>query len=231
MVLYSIARWLHIFSGMTALAALWIPLFTRKGSPLHRRVGWVYVGAMALSAVTGLGISGWRFLEERSPYALFLMYVGVLSAASASFGVRLLRSRARTGAHRHPFDLGLSALLVLLALVTAGHGLARGQPLLYGFAPVGLWVGGSQLYYWLRPPTGRLHWWFEHMGAMLGSGIATLTAFLVVNARHLGMDGFQLALFLGPTVVGITVNLVWERYYRRRFSRPAAGPLQGGATP
>lgn len=233
MVLYLIARWTHILAGMTAFLALWLPLVARKGGPLHRKVGWVYVVAMAVVAVTGLGLSGWRFLESRDPMALFLMYVGVLSAASSSLGVRVLRTRTRTGAHRHPFDLGLACLLVLSALVTAGYGLAVGEPLLYGFAPVGLLSGSAQLFYWLRPPTGRMHWWFQHMGAMIGSGIGTLTAFLVVNAPHLGVEGFQLAVFLGPTVVGVVGLNLWQRYYRRRFTaKPSAlGATSAAATP
>jgi uncharacterized membrane protein len=220
MVLYSVARWLHILAGMVAFVALWLPLIARKGGPLHRRVGWLYVGAMVVAAITGVGISAWRFITQPQNAAptLFLMYVGVLSAGAATMGVRVIRTKARAGASRHPFDLGMAALVGLMGLVTTGYGLAASHSLLYGFGPVGILIAGGQLYYWLRPPTGRLHWWFEHMGAMIGSGIGTLTAFFVVNARHLGMSGFQLALFLGPTVVGVIGLKIWERYYRQRFA-------------
>lgn len=110
-----------------------------------------------------------------------------------------------------------------MALVTGAYGLSLGASLLYGFAPVGLLVGGSQLYFWLRPPAERMAWWFEHMGAMIGSGIGTLTAMLVVNARYLGVSGFDLALFLGPTVVGLVGLKLWERFYRQRFTaKPTA---------
>ncbi|HEX8701810.1 MAG TPA: hypothetical protein VF815_23485 [Myxococcaceae bacterium] len=226
MTLYLIARWLHISAGMVAFAALWLPLIGRKGGPLHRRAGWVYVGAMIVSALTGMVISGWRFFTQQGnpAPALFLMYVGVLSAASAIMGVRVIRTKARRGALRHPLDLGVAGLLLLMALVTGGYGLSVGASLLYGFAPVGLAVGGGQLYFWLRPPQERMAWWFEHMGAMIGSGIGTLTAMLVVNARHFGGSGFLLALFLGPTLVGLVGLKLWERYYRQRFTAksPAA---------
>ncbi len=225
MSLYLVARWLHIAAGMVAFVALWLPLIGRKGGPLHRRAGWVYVGAMIVSALTGLGISGWRLFTQQGNLApaLFLMYVGVLSASSATMGVRVIRTRARKGALKNPFDLGLAGLLILMALVTGAYGLSLGASLLYGFAPVGLLVGGSQLYFWLRPPAERMAWWFEHMGAMIGSGIGTLTAMLVVNARYLGVSGFDLALFLGPTVVGLVGLKLWERFYRQRFTaKPTA---------
>lgn len=219
MSVYLLARWLHIASGAVAFITLWLPLVARKGGPLHRRIGWVYVGAMISAALTALVLSGWRFVEapRERPLALFFTYLAVMAAASASMGVRVLRAKTRTGAHRHPVDLGLSALVLLLGLVTGAWGLAVSAPLLWGFAPVGLFTGASGLVYWLRPPRERMHWWFEHMGAMVGSGIGTVTAFLVVNARHLGINGAQLALFLGPTVVGVAGLKLWERHYRRRF--------------
>ncbi len=69
-----------------------------------------------------------------------------------------------------------------------------------------------------------MHWWFEHMGAMGGSGLGTVTAFLVVNAKHVGLNGMQLAVFLGPTVVGVTGLKLWEHDYRRRFAGTARAP-------
>lgn len=230
MSFYLLARWLHIAAGVVAFITLWLPLVARKGGPLHRRVGWVYVGAMASAATTGLLISGWRFLQSPAehPHALFFLYLGVLSASSASLGVRVLRTKTRTSAHRHPFDVGLALLVLVLALFTGAWGVAVGMPLLWGFAPVGVFSGVSTLWYWLRPPQERMHWWFEHMGAMVGSGIGTLTAFLVVNARHLGFGGVQLATFIGPTVVGVIGLKLWERYYKRRFA-PKGPPAARGA--
>ena len=77
---------------------------------------------------------------------------------------------------------------MLASLALALYGLRVRQPLLVGFAPVGLFAGASQLYYWLRPPTSRMHWWFEHMGSMGGCTIAVVTAFLVINAPRLGLQ-------------------------------------------
>ncbi|RKH04062.1 DUF2306 domain-containing protein [Corallococcus carmarthensis] len=223
MSLYLLARWLHIASGVVAFITLWLPLVARKGGALHRRVGWVYVGAMIAAAISALVISGWRFLQapREQPIALFFVYIAVLSAASASMGVRVLRTKTRTGASTHPLDVGLSTLLLCMGLFTVAYGLRMDVPLLWGFGPVGILSGSGGLWYWLRPPQERMHWWFQHMGAMVASGIGTITAALVVNARHLGIDGLQLAVFLGPTVVGVLGLNLWTRYYRQRFARKA----------
>ncbi|PTL76100.1 DUF2306 domain-containing protein [Vitiosangium sp. GDMCC 1.1324] len=233
----TVLLWIHVAAGMTALSVFWLPMVARKGGPLHRRVGWVYVGAMAAVAVTGIAMCGWQLATNRSaslPSYLFLGYVGVLSWASASLGVRVLRAKSRTAAHRHPYDLGLPVVLILAAVGILSYGVVLRAPLLMGFAPVGLLVGGSQLRYWLRPPTTRMHWWYEHLGAMVGSSIGALTAFLVVNAHRLGLNGFQLWLWLTPTVVGVVGMRLWVRHYQRRFEArpaPARGPVATRATP
>jgi hypothetical protein len=158
-----------------------------------------------------------------------------MSATAASQGVRVLRLKGRTAPNRHPLDVGLSAMVLGMGLFTGWWGLKVGLPLLWGFAPVGIINGASGLWYWLRPPQTKMHWWFEHMGAMIGSGIGTVTAFLVVNAKHVGINGMQLAVFLGPTVVGITGLKLWEYYYRRRFAgktrAPAAPETVAAPTP
>ena len=100
--------------------------------------------------------------------------------------------------------------------------------LLMGFAPVGIIVGCLNLGYWLRPSQEKMHWWFEHMAGMIGTCIATITAFLVVNASMLGFQSpsFILAVFLTPTLVGVPGMLIWERYYRAKFRRKEAATAE-----
>ena len=96
------------------------------------------------------------------------------------------------------------------------------QALFTAFSLIGIANGISQLRYWLRPPTHRMHWWFEHMGAMLGACIAATTAFLVVNAGRLGLETFSLAVWLSPTVVGVPTIVLWTRYYQEKFAESAS---------
>ncbi|WP_375758390.1 hypothetical protein [Corallococcus exercitus] len=191
MSLYLLARWLHIASGVVAFVTLWLPLVAHKGGALHRRAGRIYVGATISAALFALVSSGGRFLQapREQPMALFFVYLAVLSAAAASMGVRVPRTKTRTEASTHPLDVGLSTLLLCLGLFTGAYGLRMGIPLLWGFAPVGILCGLTGLWYWMRPPQERMHWWFQHMAAMGASGIGTLTAALVVNARHVGVEG------------------------------------------
>jgi uncharacterized membrane protein len=223
---------LHVAAGTTALVSMWIPMFAKKGAHLHRTAGKVFVAAMAGVSATALVLAGARFLLDPRPEGqragLFLLFVSVLTAASVSSGVRVLRARQRTGPHLHWWDVGLAGLLTVSSVAAAIYGVIAGAPLFVAFSAIGLMNGGGQLAYWLRSPRSPMHWWFEHMGNMLGACIAATTAFLVVNAQRWGLETFSIFVWLAPTIIGVPVIVIWTGYYRRKFkSQVASRKAQG----
>lgn len=77
-----------------------------------------------------------------------------------------------------------------------------------------------------------MHWWFEHMGGMLGSCIATVTAFVAVNAPRLGLGSSgSLIAWTAPPVVGGVGLTLWIRYYRRKFNPRRSEPASVRAAP
>jgi uncharacterized membrane protein len=214
--------YLHIAGGTAALLSMLVPMLTKKGGLTHRRAGWVFVVGMTVVSVTAFLLAGARWLTDPTPRGresgAFLFFVAILTVTSVSAGVRVLRAKARTAAHRHPWDLGLPALLTASSIAAAVYGLATGNHLFTAFSIIGFLGGAGQLVYWLTPPSHPMHWWFEHMGSMLGSCIAATTAFLVVNANRLEFDTFALVVWLTPTVIGVPTIAIWTRYYRRKFA-------------
>src|SRR6266849_3540931 len=89
-------------------------------------------------------------------------------------------------------NLGLPTLLLVSSAAISLYGLHLGSILFTVFGAIGFLSSGSQLFYWLRPPQSRMHWWFAHMSGMVGASIATLTAFVVVNAPRLGIASFSI---------------------------------------
>jgi hypothetical protein len=217
MILY-----LHIAGGSAVLLSMFIPLVARKGGKTHRRSGWVFVGGMSLVSVTALALSAARYLLDPRPeakaFALFLFYIAILTGNAVSTGVRVLRTKDRTGAHTHPWDVGLTSLLTLTSIAMAVYGIATSSILFAAFSVFGLVAGVQGLYYWLRKPADRMHWWFRHMSAMLGACIAATTAFLVVNAPQAGFSRASLVVWFTPAIVGTIAIAIWTRYYRRRFA-------------
>jgi hypothetical protein len=228
MAIIDLLRGVHIAAGSVALGSLWIPLLSRKGGSVHRQAGRVFVIAMAVLTVAAIGASVWRLTYDTNPgrrtWAAYLLFVAVLSGSQVSAGMRALRAKARTGPQLHAWDVGIALLLLGSALAVFAWGLRARIALFIGFAPVGILIGALQLAYWLRPPRHRMHWLFEHMFMMIGAGIGTVSAFSIVNARHLGLRADSLLLWHGPAVVGLTAWALWRRHYGRLYGKEGAVP-------
>jgi uncharacterized membrane protein len=213
---------IHVLGGSAALASMFIPIVSRKGGALHRRAGWVFVIGMALVSISALVLAAIRLATDPRPqaqaFSMFLSYIAVLTAAGVSTGVRALRRRGRGPAW---WDISISSVLVAMALGMAAFAAAAGVWLFAAFALIGILSGASQLAYWLRRPTHAMHWWFEHMGSMLGSCIAATTAFLVVNADRMGSSADSIVVWLAPTIAGAPLIAAFQVYYRRKFAPTA----------
>lgn len=212
---------LHIAAGILSLLVFWVPLVTKKGGRVHRRVGWIYVVAASTVAVTGM-MSCARLIADGRPgpvrAGVFLAYVGILAGASAQLGVRALRAKTRTQASRAPVDLFPPVLLIAGGVALAIFGLLQNRVLYVLFAALGVFQGGTHLRFWLTPPSHGREWFLAHMSAMGTSCITTVTAFAVVNAQRLGMSTFDLTLWGAPiSLLGIGLGL-WRRSYAKRFA-------------
>jgi uncharacterized membrane protein len=209
--------YLHIAAGSIVLASMFIPVITRKGGPLHRRAGWVFVVSMVTVSISAVLLSVVRLLFEpaNTTSALFLGYLGILTGSQTSVGVRVVRTKSRAAASRNWWDLSLAAALLGGGIGLFVYGLRVEQPLLRAFSIVGMVTGAANLWFWRRTP-GRMQWWFEHMNAMLGGCIGGTTAFLVQMANRIGGEA-SLLMWLAPTIVGVPAIAIWNVYYHRKF--------------
>jgi uncharacterized membrane protein len=213
---------IHIAAGLAALASFWIPMVAPKGGRLHRRAGWVFVGGMAVVSATAIVLSGIRFVANGSPRdriaAVLLAYVGVIVGAGAWKGMRVLRTKNRSARTQNPWDLVAAGAVLLLGPPTAVFGMTQHSILLSAFGILGTVIGAGDVRYWWRAPRERMHWWYEHMADMMGTCIAAITAFFVLNAGRMGLGTFSLVVWLGPAVVGFPALMIWQAHYRRRFT-------------
>lgn len=216
----SAVRLLHIAAGALALVAGAVPLLSRKGSHTHKRWGRVYTIAMTVVLITAV--------LTAIVYTLsFLFLVALFSSYLLGTGYRSLR-RKRTTQTASGIDIAIGGIAVVVGAVLAFTGvwaLARGTM----FGVVSLGFGALMMFFAitdlvaLRKPA-RLHqWFFAHMTRMTASYIATVTAFLVTNGGALPM----LLRWVLPTLFGSLALTLWNRYYRKKFGRPAdARPIE-----
>lgn len=222
---------IHVVGGAVGLLSFWVPAFARKGGPLHRKAGKVYVKGMALVIITGVPLAIATFAEGNWVGGTFLLYLVVITSTALYTGIRALK--AKEGPHRLT-----TPTYRTLAWVTLGSGvtvlilgLATQIWLLAGFSTIGLLAGAGMVAFIRRPPTDPRYWWYEHFGGMIGTGIAAHVAFLNFGASRM-IPGFSLGnwgmlAWFVPVVVGVVAINRLAAYYRRKFA--GRGSARAGA--
>src|SRR5699024_1731901 len=141
------------------------------------------------------------------------------SGATVWYGIRVLRFKRRGTSHRYLVDLLFPVLLLISSIGIIIFGWTISFPLLQYFPIVGLFLGGTQLTYWISIPKTSSHWVIEHIIGMLSCCIATITAFIVFGApRLLQVDSVSLFMWFLPTIVFVPLIIVLTIYYGRKFS-------------
>jgi hypothetical protein len=216
-------RWLHIAAGTVALFVAPGAMLTVKGGPTHRRWGKVYFWAMALVAATAAMLGLWRpniFLTLLALFSFYMAFSGYRS---------LFRKRPAQGQGPQRIDwiaatltLVASVAMIVLGLVRPAPAWQRVRFVPVVFGVLGIVLAGLDLAKFVRPSEDRHAWWFAHMGGMLGSYIATVSAFSVVNFTFLSTT----ARWLWPTVIGTPLITLWIVYYKMSFRRRAGAPAE-----
>jgi len=211
-------RWIHIAAGMLALGLAPAAMLTVKGGRAHRRWGKTYFWAIAVVASTAVVLGLFR-------PQIFLVLLAVFSFYQAFSGYRAL-SRKRPAQGQGPgvidwaaalVTLAASVALVVLGLLRPGPSWQRVGIVPAIFGVLGMVLAGLDVRKFARPPTDPHTWWFAHMAGMLGSYIATVSAFSVVNFTFLP----PAVRWLWPTALGVPLITLWITSYKRRFRRAA----------
>lgn len=245
--------WFHIAFGLVALFAFWVPALTRKGGPVHRRVGWVYVAAMLGVVVTAVALATLLFLDPEAvrdfsgarpedvadgvvrlrAVALFFGALAILTFTGGWHGLRVLRAKRSPRQMRTSFNIALHLLNILIAPPLVVLGFRDGEPLFVMFAILCLVSGTSDLWRLWRPSQDPRYWLYEHLSSMIGTGIAAHTAFLAIGAVRLFPRLYSLspALYvipwIAPTVIGFIAITLLQRHYRKtsKMKGPSASDL------
>jgi hypothetical protein len=248
--LFQSLRWVHIAAGSIALILFWIPAIARKGGKTHIRAGWIYVVCMSVVVVTAFAMSGLAFtiplavrqiarplspaelsdfLRVQRIFATFLAYLAGVTLASGWQGIWAIETRRDPKAMRTPFSLALNVVVILAGLTVLVLGIVYRSGPLIGLSPIGPLIGAGNLRYLLRGPQSRMHWWYEHLGSMIGTGIAGYTAFLVFGGSRLlpsfARSQLYTVFWVLPSLIGVPVIFMTVAYYQRKFHE--TGPASG----
>lgn len=235
-----IARYVHVGFGVVGLAAFWIPVFARKGAVNHVRFGKVFVwsayvvlgaAAIALSVrFVGLAQEGTGPADKPLLFGLlvFLAYLTFVTFVTVRQGMSVLRNKQDPASLKTGFNVALAWASIASSAAIIAYAIVFKPPsmiLLFALSPIGVGNGfGMQRYMNGSKPSKR-GWMYEHLGAMLGAGIAFHTAFAVFGATRLfdiGLTGPVAVIpWIAPAAIGIPAIAIWTRHYRRKFGELA----------
>lgn len=244
------SRWSHIIVGFTGLAAFWLPIFSRKGGDLHRKAGKVFVACgywVCASAALSCGLIATmifsRGISDKNADSLgaitFLAYLAWVTFVSLPYATGVLRTKKDPTRLDTPWFrfLAYSCLVASgLVVVYATYFPSNWSLLLYILSPIGLGTGLPMLRYMKGRSTSQRQWFYEHMSATIGTGIAFHTAFAVFGASRLfdlpRTGWISVIPWILPALIGTPGLALWQRYYRRKFGElPGAAKKDGLNTP
>ncbi|MBA3533184.1 MAG: hypothetical protein H0T73_14790 [Ardenticatenales bacterium] len=216
----------HIIAGAVVLLTGLLAMILHKGGKNHRQLGKVYFWSMAyVSLSTGVLV---LFHPNR-----FMLLLAVLIFYQTFTGYRvLLRKRLTAGSGPTWLDWAMGLLCTLAGLLFAGWVLLA----LFGWresaAPpsfilitsvigfYAFWTGAMDLRTFARPPQGdKNHWWYHHMGSMVGSYTGAIIAFTNTNVAKLLPPELVWTVWLIPGVLGIAGGIIWINHYKKKFNR------------
>lgn len=235
--MYEAVRVLHILGGAVGLVAMFVPLLTKKGSPLHRRVGKVFALAMIVAGVGGIAMSVTQLASPglfvdaprhglARTNGLFLGTIGLLMLGAVQQMLRALDRKKQAAPRPSRLDIALPVASVVAGVITAAVGVGVGAPLLVGFGLLTLANAIGNLRFVLRPLSSPKAWWYQHMQGAMVAMISAITAFVVFGGRQWlgGLLPAQLGwtLWVAPAVVLVPLFSVWTARWRRRFGEHRA---------
>jgi hypothetical protein len=241
--IYRFVLLLHLCAGIGGLVAFWVPAIARKGQALHVRAGRAFFYATSVIAATGLMMATLLLIDPLAIKPLraavepgraekiaamirlttmFQFYLVLITFVPVYHGVRVLATRTEPARLRTRFHTAINVTVIAAAVAMIVLSVVTRQPVFGALSVIGFILGPGNLSFARRPYPTPMAWWYEHMGSMLGGGVAFHTAFLVFGAGRMfgiSLEGpMALVPWLLPTIVGVPVTAIWVGYYRRKFN-------------
>ena len=222
-----IIRWAHIVLGGVGLVVYWVPIFAVKGGRVHVRFGRWFVRCAYGVVATALVISVVRLMFPREDVQtavhVFLAYIAITTLGFVRQAVLVVQTRRepqRLVADKLHHGLGVLCLLASIGIIVVGLlGSSSARIILLSLSPIGFVAGLGILTFRRDPAKTPRAWWYAHMVAILGAGIAFHTAFAVFGAsRWIQLTGpLQIVPWIAPTLIGVPGMIFWVGRYKKKF--------------
>ena len=217
---YDLVKFLHAGIGTLALTTFWLSGLTRKGSPLHKASGKLYLLAMAGILLSAVPMTVAFYTRQHPVAAAFLAYLLVITATGVWCSWRAIRDKRDWAAYTGPVYKALMALNGISGVAMGYIGLfvtTQMQLIITAFSVIGI-INAFSMWRFARAPVSDPRWWLkEHFNAMIGNSVATHIAFLSIGLPKLlpMLSGplLQNLAWLGPLSVSVIAGMYLNRKY------------------
>lgn len=229
---YKIILLIHVFFGFSALTTGIVPMVAKKGGKAHKFWGNVYYWSMFGVLVTTLGLFALRPTQVRLQ---FFLCIGILSFYMTFSGDRAVRmKKSATQATRLDWiGMGIAITCSLIMLGYAAYCLTvwgnTYLAILFTVFGTVLFISANkdrQLFAG-KQESGKMYWYFGHIGRIMGAYIATLTAFCVNMTRYYP-EGTSIYLQLIPWLAPGILLGIGTSYYANRQREKRNIPVKYG---
>lgn len=196
---------LHIIGGSLSLFTGFLVVLTKKGNQRHRKLGKVFYYCMLLTTSSSLVLAVIKS-------GLFLFCIGIFSFYQTYMGYRATKNKALQAT-------ASDKLVWAIAFVNSVVMISTLNPVLMVFGALST-VNTLRQFAQQRQLNGSAapagEWLQLHIGMMMGAFIATVTAFIVVNAPDNLETMYAVLLWLAPTLILAPLIVFWSIKYKKR---------------
>jgi uncharacterized membrane protein len=209
-IIFKLFLILHIVGGSIGLLTGMMNILRKKGDKNHKFVGKIFLNSMLVAGVSSL------ILASIHPNS-FLFMVGIFTLYMVGSGQLYLKRQDKLSPKY--LEWTLTILMLLAGILFVGMGvLALIKSNLFGlvfitFGCLGLVFVRQDFMNHKGQSDIKNYWLVAHLQRMTGGFIASLTAFLVVNAKYFPEQIPSFLFWLLPTLIFTPLIIKWVRKF------------------
>jgi len=211
---------IHIAAGFLSIVIFWIPIFVKKGSNIHVKVGKLYMATMWVVVATAAILSVENFMQGAYQGAAFLGFLVLITANPLWYGIAILKQKKGVSESYRKKHMLFNALIAIAGILLIIYGITlTNEPtgiLMIIFGILGVSTG-KDIITMYRNPASKSNRMKEHIIGMLTTGIAAYTAFAVFGGANFFRGVFSGYWSIIPWVTPTIVGSILMRYYQNLY--------------
>lgn len=226
-LIHTILLWIHIPFGFLSLVLFWIPVGVKKGSPVHKKVGWYYFICMWVVLFTAFALSLVNIVLERYMSAIYLGYLAIITAYPLWYSFEILKQKKEWTARYFLIRKICLSILSVTAIAMISIAWFKYQfknmgTMMFFFGLIAL-PSIREVFMSKEKATNTETRIKMHIQGTIITGIAAYTAFFAFGGSRILMGVLNLSAqwmmvpWIAPTVLGV----IYMRYMKKKFLKMA----------